>query len=272
MKVATRTGFIRAGLAAAVKAAALLAVAGCGFHPAGGDGDADAGADSAPGDPDAPPAIDAAADGTSARGFCDLADPTQRLCLTFAGGVLADGTSSGLAIQATEVGFGPGAVGDGLQVKSTSVVHVAETTALDIASALTMEAFVSVSAVTTTRAGVMDNNGQYGMWITPQLVPYCTLIGSTVTAPAALAADTWAHLACVYDGASFALYVDGALVAAVNRSADITTTGADGLNLGQDCTVNGAGDPLTGGLDEVRIWAAARSADEIAAAAARRAP
>jgi hypothetical protein len=83
------------------------------------------------------------------------------------------------------------------------------------------------------------------------------VLDSTVT----LATGTFRHLACTWNGATLALYVDGAL----NTSAAQTVTPASNtapLLLGQ---FGGNSDQLSGILDEVRIYDRALSAAEVQA-------
>jgi hypothetical protein len=264
MSIADRTWIIRAGLGVAVKAGVAIGPAACGFSPAGGGGDDAAPTTDAAGDDGGVPTSDA-----SDRGlFCDRDDPDLRLCMTFEEGAM-DEAGAGVVVDVMQgLTFGPGPVGAAVQLTAASAIHVAETPALDLTTAMTMEGFGFVAATPTSRAGFMDNNGQWGMWIGNNLRPYCTLTGSTVSGPT-IALDTWTHIACVFDSTTFRIYVDGVLFGMVNRTAAASTAGLDGANIGQDCTPTGAGDPLTGGLDEVRIWASARTDEQIAAAAQR---
>lgn len=224
----------------------------------GGDDDPDAALD-------APPEIDAV---VTARPFCDREDPDLRLCLTFEEGAIDEAGAGVVIDRAANLGFGPGRVGAAVQLSSTSDIHAAENPALDATTALTMEAFVFVAAAPTSRAGIMDNNGQWGMWVGSNMRPYCTMSGSTVSGPT-IAMNAWTHVACTFDNLTFRIYVDGALFGTVNRQVPAPTTGLDGVNVGQDCTPSGANDPLTGGLDEVRVWASARGDAQLAEAAAR---
>jgi hypothetical protein len=258
-----RTPNIRAGLPAAVKAAVTLGLAGaagCGFSPRGAA--EDGGVDGSSGD-------GGDGDAASARPFCDRDDPDLRLCVTFTEGGVIDESSTGITFTTADLGFGPGRVDDAVQLKRSSVIHAAETPALDVTTALTMEAFVFPATVPSPRAGVIDNNNQWGMWIDANMRAYCTMSGSTVSGPT-IAVGAWTHLACVFDGLTFRIYSDGVYFGTVNRQVPAPITGTDGTNLGQDCRPTGTGDPLEGGLDEVRIWAHARTDAELAAAAARR--
>ena len=74
----------------------------------------------------------------------------------------------------------------------------------------------------------------------------------------------WYHLAGVYDGRRMALYVDGEQVAAADAPAGIVP-----LEVSPTACLLGGGPgryPLTGTLDEVRIYSRALSAAELAAA------
>jgi hypothetical protein len=253
MSFANRTTIIRAGLGVAVKAL----VAACSFAPAG-EVASDGGSDG-------PAAIDA---DVTPQPFCDRDNPDLRLCMTFEESAV-DEAGAGVVIDVMDnLGFLPGKVGSAVQLMRESEIHAKETPALDMTAALTMEAFVFVAEVPTNRAGIMDNNGQWGMWVGSNMRPYCTLSGSTVSGPT-IAVGAWTHVTCVFDSLTYRIYVDGALFGTVNRQVPAPTTGADGVNIGQDCTASGAGDPLTGAMDEVRIWASPRSEAQIAAAATR---
>lgn len=239
----------------------MAGLVACGFSPSGGGGTDGPTGDGQPTDAD---------DGDApTRPFCDRDNPDLRLCMTFEESAM-DEAGAGIVVDVMKnLGFGPGKVGSAVQLSSTSAIHVAETAALDVTTALTMETFAFVAQVPTSRAGFVDNNGQWGMWLGSNMRPYCTMSGSTVSGPT-IAAGTWTHIACVFDNLTYRIYVDGALFGTVNRQVPAPTTGADGLSVGQDCTTGGgAGDPLTGAMDEVRIWASARSEAQIAAAAAR---
>ncbi len=238
----------------------------CGFSPSGdGSGGDGGGADGSGatdgGDGDAGPE----------RPFCDRDEPLLRLCVTFQDGGVIDSSASGVPFTVEDLGFGPGIVDDAVQLTPTSVIHGDEHLGLDLTTALTMEAFVNVASSPSPapRAGIIDNNNQYGMWVSANMRPYCTVGSTTVSGPT-IADGTWTHVACVFDNLTYRIFVDGALFGTVNRQVPAPITGVDGTNLGQDCTAGGSGDPLTGRLDEVRIWASARSAEQIAAAAARR--
>ena len=78
---------------------------------------------------------------------------------------------------------------------------------------------------------------------------------------AALAVDTWTHLALTYDGATLRLYVNGVQVASQARTGNLVTS-ANPLQIGGDSIF---GQYFQGSIDEVRIYNQALSPSEIQA-------
>jgi hypothetical protein len=72
---------------------------------------------------------------------------------------------------------------------------------------------------------------------------------------------SWHHVAGTHDNLALRLYVDGVLVA-TTPATGTTTPSAGALRIGNR---EGGGTPWHGGLDEIRIWSAARSEADIAA-------
>ena len=91
---------------------------------------------------------------------------------------------------------------------------------------------------------------------------------------AALSTGTWTHLALVRDTANLALrwYVDGVLDSAVQLTGVTGLAGAGTATLTWLGQASGGGDPFQGALAEVRVWSAARTAEEIAASRKVRVP
>ncbi len=85
-----------------------------------------------------------------------------------------------------------------------------------------------------------------------------------VAGTAVLPPNTWSFLACAYDGATLALYVDGVL------ANTLPATGAIDASGGQPALELGADDPgdrsAISTLDDVRVYGRALSANEIVAA------
>jgi YD repeat-containing protein len=168
-----------------------------------------------------------------------------------------------LLITASPANSGSGSGGcNSLAVNgSTAYVEVPNSSNLNIAGALTMEAWIKLPAVSTTYQPIIDkspsvgNEGGYDLFVTDTgkarmdifySPSYQWLIGNTT-----LTAGVWHHLAGVYDGSQLRLYVDGQLDGSVNLSSPMTGSTVQ-LRIGKNNYLYG---PLyfNGLIDEVRI-------------------
>ncbi len=80
-----------------------------------------------------------------------------------------------------------------------------------------------------------------------------------------LAADEWVHVACIYDGKSLSVWVNG--VMRDETSALIEQVGNDSLWIGNDGPSPGASSALIGLVDEVQIWSIALGQQALCGAA-----
>jgi hypothetical protein len=148
-------------------------------------------------------------------------------------------------------------------------VTVADAPALDLSSGMTLEAWVNPSVVGGWQTVLLKEgagNMAYELYSnvdTARPAAYFTTPGGAiraVTGTAALAANTWTHVATTYDGANMRFYVNGSLVRTVARTGAILAT--DGpLHIGGNEVWGG--EWFIGLLDEVRIYNRALSASEI---------
>jgi len=275
-----RTSPIAAGLSAIVKAAL---VTGCGFVPSGSPpDDGRAVIDSAEPTDAEPSTVDAPDGPTPAALLCDAGDANLLLCLGFDGGSAHNAAGSNLQAQdVVALDRTTGRVGDGGGFGASTVLHFPEDSRLDLDAAWSFEMFVKLDALPDPenpdqRVGVLDNDGQYSLFIrsrdpeNARAFAYCNA-QATVFSEVAIEVGDWHHLACVQDRGTLSIYVDGAMTPIGN-----TTPIASGVRNGTTVGQNGDGDastvddPLIGTIDELRVWNVARSADQIAAAAARR--
>ena len=82
------------------------------------------------------------------------------------------------------------------------------------------------------------------------------MAGGAVSSSTRFVTTTWAHIACVYDGANLRLYRNGTLVASGPATGIMVTTARMGLHI---CSNNRSGDPFDGDLNGLRLWRVARS-------------
>jgi RHS repeat-associated protein len=160
----------------------------------------------------------------------------------------------------------PGSGSNSLSLNgSTAYVEVPNSSSLNIAGPITMEAWIKLPSVPTSYQPILDhspslgNEGGYDMYVTDTGKAridifygpsYQWLIGATT-----LSANVWHHLAGVYDGSQLRLYIDGQLDGSVNLSSPMTGTAVQ-LRIGRN---NYLYSPIyfNGLIDEVRISTAA---------------
>jgi len=196
--------------------------------------------------------------------FCDPSDATLILCLRFDGAIADESAHA----QKVDVGGAPalvpGVSGSAVAMTPSTTLHVPHNEAWKY-SALTVEMWVRPRALPPSdeRAGLIDKNGSFGMFVQPNGDVTCTL-GGSIRAVGAVSVGRWTHVACTSGGGKLDIWVDGRRVDEVNANAlspttDLAAIGGDSPN----------GDPFDGDLDGVRVYSRAKSALEIGAAAAR---
>lgn len=215
-----------------------------------------------------PVTTDAAIDGSLPPStFCDPAGGTLVACYPFENNA-QDGSGHNLNATTFHVMYPNGKVGKALQLMPDGAADVAESTMFDT-SAITIEAWIRPTQMPGPglRAGILDNNGQYGFFFSDSGRLSCTLVnGPSVGFDNAIQANTWTHVACAYDGANSALYVNGHSVATGNGGAALGTNGTSGISIAAD-NPPGSGSRLVGLIDQLRIFSVARTTTQICEAA-----
>lgn len=145
-------------------------------------------------------------------------------------------------------------------------VDIANSASLQLTTAMTLEAWVRPTTVNSAwRDVIYKGNDNYYLSATTTTSgrPAGGAIagGSHVEAfgTAALAVNTWTHLATTYDGAALRLYVNGALVSTVARTGTIATS-TNPLQIGGDSIF---GQYFAGMIDEVRVYNSALTQAQI---------
>jgi hypothetical protein len=189
-------------------------------------------------------------------GPCEEADSSMVACYDFEttqGNVFVDGSMYGNDAALSNANLGPGHSGNAYDVGPTSRVVVDDSPSLDINGPLTIEGWLRLRSLPAPgeRQGVMDNEGQYAVFIYPPDELRCQMGFDDVSATVDVL-DEWTHFACVYDGNELRAYLNAELVDTLGGSGTIGTDDTTPMSLGNAAETWDA--PLDGLMDSFRIW------------------
>ncbi|MEZ4449101.1 MAG: LamG domain-containing protein [Nannocystaceae bacterium] len=125
----------------------------------------------------------------------------------------------------------------------------------------TTMAWVRLDQAPTVRAGVLDRDGDYGLFLGPTGEVEC----SSLTGVTPIQPGVWTHIACVERADLLEIYVDGVFDAALKLNSDAPPEGQP-LVLANDSPPSAA-EALVGAIDEVMLWRRSLTQAEICAAA-----
>jgi hypothetical protein len=187
--------------------------------------------------------------------FCG--DPGLVACYAFEGDAL-DGSQAGNDASASGVGYVSGQAGQAVEHGSGDTITIPSATSLGL-SAYSQELWVFPTQLPTSgRVGIIDAPGRWSAWL------YDTGVRCRGVAGPVIPVNTWTHLACVHDGTTLRLYVDGTEVASGANSLDPTPPTGN-THVGSNAP---AGDEeWNGRMDQLRIFNYARTPQQICAAA-----
>jgi hypothetical protein len=207
----------------------------------------------------APDAADAAA-----RPFCDPTDTTLVACFEFEGKIVDESSHAQHVDVLGPTIFVRGHQGKALLMDDLTRVHVPDNTAWkDGELSVEMWIYPVYLPDGTARAGLLDKDGAFGLFVHPDGTVSCTMNGAVEAVVAEV--GVWSHVACVNDGTNIVLYADGVAKASTPAAGPVVTTGELAAIGGNSPD----GEPFRGAIDDLRVFARARTPDEIAAAARR---
>jgi hypothetical protein len=175
----------------------------------------------------------------------------------------AVGSNDGASAGAVSFVAGINDEGFGLNATAGSFVEVPNDASLQLTSAVTLDAWVSSP---TPEGRVIDkvtafSGDGYLLDIVGGGRLRLFVAGDSALSSAALPANTFTHVAGVYNGTTLAVYVNGALSAEVPTAIAAIPVSSLALRIGAD---SGGGSLFNGVIDEPRVYGRALSADEIA--------
>jgi len=206
--------------------------------------------------------------------LCDPADARLVGCYSFDGdqpvgtqdGVI-DGSSHGNHGTATGLSYVLGLDNQAVQYQLAGEIHVPDSASLDCGQAVTVEAWIRPASLPVTgRMGVLDNAGQYALFLYDQNRMRCSA-GNTLYAESPPAGQ-WSHVAFTVDTVNdeIIIYLDGQPAASNIYDINISTSSTGDMTIGCDSP---GGQSFDGDIDSVRVWNTALSADEICWSAVR---
>ncbi len=160
-----------------------------------------------------------------------------------------------------------GHTGSALSFNGTNAsVSIPDSNSLDLTSGMTLEAWVRPTAGTGWRTVVLKEAGSnlsYALYAANGASRPVGWINNpadfSVTGTAAVALNTWTHLAVTYDGSSFRLYTNGVLVRTTSNVTAIRPS-TNVLRIGGNAIW---GEYFQGLIDDVRVYNRALTASEI---------
>jgi hypothetical protein len=190
-------------------------------------------------------------------------DASLALCLRFEGG-FDDESPQRHRARTFLLSTAPGPTGQSGVFGPGSTLEFDEAAGLDVES-FTIEAWVKPRSLPGffQRAGIVDNNGQYGLFINTGGGLTCVSGGASVSINDAVKVGQWTSVACTLDRQQITLWLDGRKVAEAKGGA-APIDGGDGLAIGAN---NPAGDNFDGFIDNLRIWSHVRKPRQLCTAA-----
>jgi hypothetical protein len=234
-----------------------------------------------PDDAGEPPLIDAPNPDAPSVPFCDRSQATIIACYQFEGNTDNESMYT-LTTTRSAVAFplGKPELGRALQLTMDSSVLIGDTVSLDLQQ-FTVEAWLDQSSSTNmNNVFAVDNADQYGMFVDVNNDPYCayvtappppaqpTLVIARAPLAKALTPGQWTHVACVYNGTSLTLYMNGTMAMENPTGGAVATASVLGTGIGSVAPSTPQDNHYVGLIDNLRIWSVARTRTEICADAA----
>ncbi len=219
--------------------------------------------------------VDSTGDDTTTTGGpqtlpCDRAERGLMACYDFAGidgGTLEDRTSQDNDGAVTDVDVVPGPFGEAAMFGPDARIEIPDSESLDISEALTFGAWIRPDALPELgRMGILDNDGQYSMFIYASDEYRCAAAGADFRAGPVVLRE-WTHVACVHDDVrgEVRLYVNGMELDSQATMGDVNTNNPEPISIGDDSP--SFAETFIGAIGGVRVWSAVRSPAQLCEAA-----
>lgn len=191
--------------------------------------------------------------------FCDATRAGLRACFRFEGNG-TDESGRGNHGNLANAAFDAGVRGTG-SVLTVNGWDMRNHNSLDCVNDITVEAWVRLSAHPDAgeRYGLLDNDGQYSVFIGPGGELRC-IVSASLIVPSVIPVGTWTHVACVRGAGTLRAYINGFERDSINSTTALTNGNGNGLTVGMDSP---NGDVLQGEIDGVRVWCEALPPEDL---------
>jgi hypothetical protein len=240
-------------------AIALVLVAGCiDFSPGGSPAPADG----------SPPADAVGPDGPLLTPLAQCPAETALIACWLMDGDPADGSANNHEpVVVSDVEFSAGIAGDAVVMTDNDRFTVKSSDAFS-AAAITVETWLRIDERpgdgADQRVAVLDNEGQYGVFVLADGSIDC-VGGGGITAAPALSPGEWHHVACVWGAEEGnVVFVDGVELAST-AGMSLDTSGNSEIEIGSAAPFAPGASHLVGALDNLLVWNGPRSRDQLCA-------
>ncbi len=200
------------------------------------------------------------------RAFDCPSDPDLRACIRFdtdVSGTYLDESGNGNTVTHSNSSQVPGISDKAAFSAPTTVYGMADSASLDLTDAMTIETWLKLDSLPSTgRVGILDNDGQYSLFVYAGTGLRCSNgISSLPHVP--VPSGVWFHVGCAWDGSTLTLYIDGSPVASMASTGTIATINTDDVSLLNSSPA--FNEPADGAMDNLRIWHSGRTQAQICA-------
>jgi hypothetical protein len=193
---------------------------------------------------------------------CPADDPSLMLCLRFENN-LVDDSAPAATVTASGVSYEPGPTDQAVRLTDSSLVRADPGWGGNLDLEFTLEAWIRPERLPldVQRFGIFDEETHFALFLLPDGGIRCSSSGAAVVAPNAVTAGLWAAVSCTASNNALVLWVDG--VKQGEAQMDGNANGSTFvLGIGGNLP---SGDAFEGLIDNVRVWARARTPEEVCA-------
>ncbi|WP_437631994.1 LamG domain-containing protein [Sorangium sp. So ce854] len=205
------------------------------------------------------------AGGDRPAALCEAGDPSLIACFAFEGDP-GDGSQHRFVPEHTrKLAYAPGKGGQALRVSEGSLLRFRHDPAWT-APAMTIDVWINPASLPhKDRFTVIDSSGKPSLFLLPDGQIRCTM-GVERNVPYPIVPGEWTHIACLSDGQSQTLYVNGVEIDR-SPSGPVLTDGEQPIHIGSEEPTDR--DEFDGLIDSLRVFGRTLAPQEICAAAGK---